>query len=62
MSRFDGSYSNMFVHYYHVPKGYKYGCSSTIYGGNVTCIKDLSLDPTLTSVMAKFFYNFADYY
>lgn len=62
MSRFDGRYSNMFAYFFHVPKGYKYDCNSALYGGNITCIKDLSNDPTLTAAMYRIFYDFANYY
>lgn len=52
----------MFSYYFHVPKGYKYGCNTTLYGGNITCIKDLSVDPALTKAMNDIFYDFGNYY
>ena len=62
MSRFDGHYANMFSYYLHVPKGYKYNCNTTLYGGNITCIQDLSTDPSLTTALNNLFYDYSNYY
>jgi len=65
-SLFYGYFINSFYQSYHVPVGYKYNCSASIY--NVTnsslinCTVDLSSNTTILSQMSNFFYNFGDYY
>jgi hypothetical protein len=55
-SVFNLDYNSLFYQSMHVPKGYKYNCSSTIYGANVSCTLDLALNSTLLNQMNKYFY------
>lgn len=41
---YSGWLGNTFAQIFHVPLGYKYNCSSTIYGGTVACTKELILN------------------
>jgi hypothetical protein len=52
---------NIFYQSFHVPLGYKYNCSSTFYGGTVTCTKDLILNTSETSSFTKFVANVSNY-
>lgn len=62
LSMFDSSFHNIFYQSIHVPRGYKYNCSSAIYGGNVTCTLDLALNSTIISQMNNYLYNYANSY
>jgi hypothetical protein len=63
VSLFEYSYSNAFYQVVHVPKGYKYNCSSALYSNaNVTCILDLSRNTTLTTQMYNFMRSTAGIY
>ena len=59
---FDRSYTNIFTIILHVPLGYKYGCTTTIYGTTVTCTYDISTNTTLTTAMNKFFLGYGNYF
>lgn len=61
LTLFDHSYNNIFYQVLHVPKGYKYNCSSTIYGVAVSCTLDLSANSTLLNQMLNLMYNYANY-
>lgn len=51
-----------FWQHIHVPIGYKYGCSSTYFGGlSVNCTLDISLDHTLLDNMNYFFSEVGQY-
>lgn len=60
-SMFDSSLHNIFYQTIHVPRGYKYNCSSIIYGANVTCTLDLSLNSSsgIISQMNNYLLNYA---
>lgn len=60
-SAFDLSARNLFYHIIHVPKGYKYNCSTAIYGGSVACTLDLALNSSL-SPMNSYLYNYTNSY
>lgn len=55
-SAFDLSANNLFYQTIHVPMGYKYNCSTVIYGSNITCTLDLALNSTLISQMSNYLY------
>ena len=61
-SMFDKWYSNAFSLIIHVPRGYKYGCSTTVYGGTVTCTYDISTNAPLTTAINKFFYDYGNFF
>ena len=61
-SAFDLQANNLFYQIVHVPKGYKYNCSSAIYGSNVTCTLDLALNNTLISQMSNYLYYYTRSY
>lgn len=47
-----------FWQHIHVPLGYKYGCSSSYFGGQgVNCTLDISFDYTLLDNLNYFFYD-----
>lgn len=61
-SAFDLSATNLFYQIIHVPKGYKYNCSTVIYGSNITCTLDLALNSTLISQMNNYLYYYTRSY
>jgi hypothetical protein len=65
-SRIFGLYLNVFYQSYHVPIGYKYGCSISLFNltnsSLISCIYDLSLNTTITTQMKSFFASYGNYY
>lgn len=61
-SQFDGDWSNSFYQSIHVGLGYKYNCSSTIYGATVVCTKDLAANTSLLNALQKYIQSYTNLY